>query len=817
MPQVDRLSSFRRPLDATGVVLAADAREGQVSYVHDLIWRLRAQPGFKGGLFFETQAGLRVQHWRLFPRFLVPQQAPVQAPDLFVQGPVLYRFMPNYAALVYEPLPGLRVQAEYYIPASHGVLGRLAFVNLGPHTLRFDFALVADLLPLEPEDRAFTPERRGGLVFLHAQLGAYHPLLFLTGGPEGLNASPPALTLPVVLAGNQYRRLVWALVVAEDEESSLRQARRWAAQPWDAVRARLELWDARSLRIAFPESKARTWLALRGRTTALRLLMGPTEALPRPFLVRRRNPEHGYSPSGTGREYGLDWSGLTPPEAWYAAAAYWLDTDPETVAGWVENYLSTFDEETGFLDGRPGLGGQRGRFLASPLLIDLARRVYERTQSSLFARRVYLPLQRMLARWFDEEHDADQDQWPEWRHGLQLGLDVFPLAAGWIGDSPGLDMRAVENPALLAFLYRAYQGLEVLAQAAGQAPPPEAEARRAALQQMWQEGWSAQRGYALNRDRDAHISPPGRVIARGRGPEQTELNASFPVALRLVVQLESPGIAPRAARVTVSGRDYRGRLAKWTVEGQDWRWYGERGFATGPLPMREVQRLHIEGIDRGVRWRVVAPDWSWGDITLLAPLWAGMASPEQAQASVQRAITAPQRFGHAWGLPVLAGQRTQVPEEWRAVWPFWNALVVEALMQYGFWDEAVDLLQRWIEASTRNLDETGWLYETFHADTGQPLDGPEGLYGIPPLGWVLRAAGLQVAPRRIILLGPHRWPEPLALALAGWTLVRSTDGFRIQGPGDAHLTLPPDARGVVHWHHGAWHVQAPSTSEPTGG
>ncbi|NPA07108.1 MAG: hypothetical protein GXO54_06880 [Chloroflexi bacterium] len=799
------LSAFgRRPLDATGILLAADAREGRTTYAHDVIWRLRAQPGFKGGLIFETQAGLRVQSWRLYPRFHLPQQAPLQAPDHFAQGPVLYRYTPNYAALVYEPLPGLRVQAEYYIFASHGAMGRLAFVNLGPHTVRLTFAWVADLLPLEPDDQPFAPQRRGGLVFLQARLGSYVPVLFLTGGPEGVDASPPALSLPIALAGGQSRRLVWTLVLTQDEEESLRQARRWAAQPWDAIRARLELWDARTVHVAFPDNPSRSWLALRGRNTALRLLMGPTSALPRPFLVRRRNPEHGYSPSGTGRDYGVDWSGLTPSEAWYAAVAYWLTSSPETVAGWVENYLTTADEATGFIDGRPGLGGQRGRFLASPLLVDLAWRAYQATEDRTFARRVYGPLARFLARWLEPEEDADQDGWPEWRHGLQMGLPPFPLSAGWLPGSPGVDLRVVENPALLAFLDRAYHRLTQLAQVAGVAPPPAVEARRAAWREALQEMWSPQRGYALNRDRDAHISPPGRVIARGRGSDRLDLDLTFPVALRVVVQLESTSTIPRAARVTVTGRDHRGRMAKWVLEGQQWRWYGEHGFGTGPVPMRELHRVVIEDVDRGVRWRVVAPDWSWGDITLLAPLWAEMLTPEQARTMVQRAILPAQRFGHPWGLPVLAGQRSDAPEAWRGVWPFWNALVVEGLMAYGFWDEAVALLQRWLDAQTRLLDEHGWLYEVYHADTGQPLDGPEGLYGVPPLGLVLRAAGVQVAPRRITLTGPFRWAEPLTVRLAGWTLTRSADGVQVYGPGEAHLRLPAEALGYAQWLRGTW-------------
>ncbi len=796
------VSGEGRLLGAAPIVLAADARGGHADYAHDLIWALYAAAGPDGGLRVETSAGVQVQHLRLFP-WLEHAGQRVQDPTAWPHPPRLLTLGPDHAQVIARPLAGLELRVWYWVARSRVLWMRVHWTHRENRVLRFRWALAAVLQPLQPADQPFDQVARGGIHLLAARVGSAQPLLFLTGGPQALLSPYPALALEVQLEPGQTRGFSAVLAWEEDLEAGLTTARRWAARPWEAVTARLRLDAERAPWLTFPQDEDASWWAERGRQTALRLLQGPTEHLPHPFLVRAREPDHGFSRAGTGADHPFAWSGLTVAEAWYGAVAYWLWAAPHIVAGWVENFVHT-QTEPGQLDGNPGLGGQRGRFLASPLLVDLAWRVYRRTHDQGFLARTLPALRALVARWFIAAHDADNDGWPEWQHHLQLGLEEFPLSAAWQDASPGLDLRALETPALAAYLYRALAALEDLARAHGQAPDPAWAARRDALRMAVALTWDAARGFPHHRDRDTHHTPRGQVLARGRGNGRRTVAARYDPPVRAVVHLHSADGRPRAARVTLRGRDHKGRLTAVTLGPGDWRWFEGRGVATAAQPLRALDAVEVSGLAGADRWRVLAPDLAQADITLLTPLWAGMLTPEQAASMVQRAIVTPRRFGQAWGLPIVPGQRQDLPRPWRAIAWLWNLQVVEGLWLYDYRDEAAALLYRLVKAHRRALQNEGAFVEWLDARTGASLRGRDTVQSLPPLGAILQVAGIEVAPRRIRVTGPSRWPEMLEIRGWGWRARRDPQGLRLDGPGDARVRLPADAVGELRWRQGAW-------------
>ena len=803
-------SDLSRPLLHERIVLAADARRGHADYTRDVIWALYAAPGPDGGLRIETSAGVQVQHLRLFPWVEHAGQR-LQDPAAWSEPPVLADLGPDYALVTARPLPDVQLQVWFWVARSRVLWMRFRWLNQGVRPLPWRWALAADLQPLVPADQPFEPLVRGGVHVLVARVGQGHPLLFLTGGPQAVLSPYPALTLDAPLLPDEPRGFSAVLAWEDDPEDGLTTARHWAARPWEAVTAHLRLEAERAPQLRVPRRAEATWWALRGRQTALRLLHGPTAHLPYPFPVRAREPDHGFSRAGTGADHPFAWSGLTVAEAWYAAVAYWLWAAPSVVAGWVENFVHT-QQEPGQLDGHPGLGGQRGRFLASPLLVDLAWRVFQRTQDVDFLARVFPALRALVDRWLEAEHDADGDGWPEWQHHLQLGLAEFPLSAAWHLASPGLDLRTLETPAAAAYLYRALAALEDLAPALQQSPDPLWSTQRAALQEALLTTWDATRGYPHHRDRDTHRYPTGRLWARGRGPGRWPVEAVLDPPARAVVHIQSIAGTPRAARVTLRGRDHQGRRVTMTLGPGDWRWYEGRGVATAPRPLRDLDAVDIEGLMPMDRWRVFTPDLHTGDITLLLPLWAEMLPPEQAEHMVQRAIVTPRRFGQAWGLPIVPGQRQDIPPAWRLVSLLWNVHAVEGMWQYGYRDQAVALLYRLTKSQMRALAREGALVESVDARTGAAGPGRDTILALPPLGTVLRVAELDLSPRRIQVRGPSHWPDALEVQGWGWRLTRAPDGLSLHGPGDAQVRLPADAVGELLWERGTW-IWEPATPE----
>ncbi len=808
MAAPEQASAFPRPLPAHPLVLAADARAGAAVYADDVVWALEAAAGPDGGLRLRTSAGVRVHGLHLFPWVEHAGQR-WQDPTAWAQPPALHAWGGDYARLAFQPIARLEGTLWVWVAHSRVLWLRLRWRWRGAQPWRGRWAWAALLQPLAPTDAPFEPWQRGGQHVLRARVGERHLVLFLTGDPAAVLSPYPGLQINLTLEPDQARGFTAVLVWAPDPEQALTEARRWAARPWEAIVARLRLSDERAPRVGFPGNPHATWWAEQGRQLALRLLHGPTDTLPHPFPVRAREPDHGFSPAGTGADHPFAWSGLAVAEAWYAAVAYSLWAEPHQVTRWVENFVHT-QTEPGLIDGSPGLGGQRGRFLASPLLVDLAWRAFRRTQDRGFAARVFPALRALLQRWCDPHRDVDQDGWPEWQHPLQLGLDAFPLSAGWEPASPGVDLRVLETPAALAYLYRGLAALEDLARAARQPVDPAWAERRAALQALLPAVWDPQRGYPHHRDRDTHHSPPGRSVARGRGPGRRPLDLAFDPPVRLVVQVTSADQRPRAARVTVRGRDDKGRLAALTLDAAQWRWFAGRGVATAPVPLKHVAEVVVEGLAPADRWRVLVPDLHVGDITLLAPLWAGMLTPDDAARMVQSAIVTPRRFGQAWGLPIVPGQRQDTPPAWRAVTLLWNVQVVEGLWLYGFRDAAAALLYRLAKAHWRAMAQAQGLPEAWDARTGAPQGGRDTISALPPLGPVLQVAGLEVAPRWLRVRGPSWWPEPLTVRGWGWRLTRTREGLTVHGPGDAQVRLPADARGVLRWQRGAW-VWQPAT------
>ena len=70
------------------------------------------------------------------------------------------------------------------------------------------------------------------------------PVMFMTGGP-GLGPGPhPSLALKFSLDPGQSRSQTWCVAAEKSVEESFELARKVAARPWDAERARIELMDA---------------------------------------------------------------------------------------------------------------------------------------------------------------------------------------------------------------------------------------------------------------------------------------------------------------------------------------------------------------------------------------------------------------------------------------------------------------------------------------------------------------------------------------------------------------------------------------------
>lgn len=116
----------------------------------------------------------------------------------------------------------------------------------------------------------------------------------------------------------------------------------------------------------------------------------------------------------------------------------------------------------------------------------------------------------------------------------------------------------------------------------------------------------------------------------------------------------------------------------------------------------------------------------------LAPLWAGLATPEQAQATVKNL----NRFEFEHGVSSCEKNANRYIYQWDYPngWPPLFELTVKGLARYGFIEDARRIALKFVKLVVRNFDTTGDLWEKYNVVTGNTQVKNE--YEMPAmLGW----------------------------------------------------------------------------------
>ncbi len=191
----------------------------------------------------------------------------------------------------------------------------------------------------------------------------------------------PSLTLALDFDPGSSRQVSWSIASADSAEASFDLARRSAGRSWEAERAHIELLDAGdTLDIHTGDIDWDAAFAFSQRA-ALGLFFTPDKQLPNPSFVQSRQPDHGFSPKGDGRDYAPGWSGQSPLESYYLTNV--IPASSQLTRGIISNFLFTQTED-GSIDYKPGIAGQRGKLTAAPMLASLAWRYFQQTEDEAF-------------------------------------------------------------------------------------------------------------------------------------------------------------------------------------------------------------------------------------------------------------------------------------------------------------------------------------------------------------------------------------------------------------------------------------------------
>ena len=779
------------PGDPLCLTLSADARLGGADYLNDHTWELEIGNGQPPALTLRTSFGLRARMMRLFPRFGEGRHIATH-PAEFPSPPRLRTFAPNFLALDFSPLDQLDVRAEYWMPTSQILAGRYTLLNRSDKPRQIRLQLCAVLNPLD--GNAFANSQIQLVDVLTASTGGLAPLLYLTGGPAPLPGPYPSLGVDLDLAPGLSRTITWALAALNSTQESFDAARKTVARPWEAEQARIEMSaasDLMDIETGDPDWDAAFALT---QTSALRLFFPATQHLPNPSFVLSRGPDQGYTAKGDGADYPLAWSGQTPLETYYLASL--LPGAPKLARGLLENFLAVQNKES-TLDLRPGLAGQRAKMQATPLLASLAWELYQATDDESILIESFQGLLAFFWSWFSPAHDRDRDGLPEWDHILQSGWDENPLFDVWHAWSQGVDIAAIEDPALPSMLAREAGCLILIAEKLGRNNEVELVKRQAeVLEKSVQSAWDESAAMYQYRDRDTDLTSEGRVIAKGRGGKPLKPKVKIEGRVRLVIEVQTK--VPAGKRPEARIAEFATKEPLEVIAPEQFQWRSGGMVATSRQVYERVGRVEVLGLTASDRVMVRVVDLTQQDQTLFLPLWAGLPDRQRAQATIGRVLLNPKRFDRPFGIPACVTTPEGADAVCSSVHLPWNHLIGEGLLEYGFREEAARLTANLMNAVIQTLKQNRAFSGRYHAETGAAFGERNALTGLAPLGLFLQTLGVTVhSSTRVRLEGKNPFPWPVTIRYRGLTIQRGMDSTEIIFTNGKSVTVTSLAPCVV--------------------
>ncbi|MCC7147370.1 MAG: hypothetical protein IT443_13070 [Phycisphaeraceae bacterium] len=113
-------------------------------------------------------------------------------------------------------------------------------------------------------------------------------------------------------------------------------------------------------------------------------------------------------------------------------------------------------------------------------------------------------------------------------------------------------------------------------------------------------------------------------------------------------------------------------------------------------------------------------------------MWAGIATPEQAQRMVREHLLDERTFSAPFGVRTLSKMEKMYnlrasgnPSSWLGpIWGVANYLTFRGLVRYGFNEQARELAEKTVRLFGRDLEKHGALHEYYQPENGEPILNP---------------------------------------------------------------------------------------------
>lgn len=181
------------------------------------------------------------------------------------------------------------------------------------------------------------------------------------------------------------------------------------------------------------------------------------------------------------------------------------------------------------------------------------------------------------------------------------------------------------------------------------------------------------------------------------------------LSLMMVKELRSFEAMAGELRKSAEAREWKERADRLAKQINETMWDPDSGFYYHVA--RDTHRMELEG--QSLKRK---------EIIGFLPLWAGVASKEQAERLVSH-LKNPASFARRFGVPTLAADDPHYDPyvtrccQWNgAVWLLWDYLVFRGLLDYGYRAEAEDVYRRVLEAVAWQLRANHRFWESYSPD-----------------------------------------------------------------------------------------------------
>ena len=784
------------PKQSMNFTLAADTRLIKTEYTNDQIWQLVLGSSEPPALSLETTFGLRARLCRIFPRFIYKDQV-INNPDQFAHPVVVHQYYPNYILLSFKPFSTINVKLEYWVPTSQAIACRTQITNTSHDVCMVELEWAELLIP-ENDGARMTVSEVGLTTILSGKTSDLCPVLFLSGGAQAGKSPYPSLNLPYTLPARGAQVMEWVHVSLSEIVASYEQAKQIINKNWDAEIAHIMRINSGQLEI-FTGNKDWDNVFHLSQNIGYQLVIGPTHNCRAPSTVSTRNSDQGFSTLMDGSDYNYLWNGQTPLDVNYLSN-FLLPSTPELFKGLLDNFLDTQNPQ-GDIDWKPGLGGQRSRLLAVPILADMTLRWFEHTGQVDYLTSAYPKLLAFFLAWFSEKHDRDGDQFPEWDQGAQTGFDDLPMFSQHHSWSMGVDISAVESPDLASYLFRESQALLSIANLISRNNEVEKlESMAAQLKSVCESAWSEQLACYLYRDRDTHLSPEGEILGSRRGVGVIDVHREFQTSVRPIIYIKTRRELTRPAQIFIHGNSAKGAHRVEHIPSTRIHWQVNTGFVTSDYCYSSIERIEINGLRPEDEVTAETVDFTYLDQSLLLPLWAGIPSSDRAKILINLTIMNKKKFLGPFGLRAcidFPGGK-EIPEEFYGLHLPWTTLILEGLAHYGERKKAAVIFTRLMKPAIQALENDFAIYQSYHSETGRPLGTKNILTSLIPVGLFLRILGVKIlSPTRVEISGHNPFPWPITIKYQGLTIVKHEKKSLVIFPNGQNITVDNEAGKMI--------------------